>query len=227
MLMRMNGQSRSCPIAARASFISAQLLSLWHLLTSWLPEAVLRPKKMLDYTWPSEMKSLTRARWMRVETHTLLQCAVETSMSSVVSVASSAWTLSKSMRSNRTNGPKWLSWKTSVIIWAHALSMMNSYTHLVASLAVQSRRSTIRLRCTMLTKTLGLSSRFVWKTHFGPARPWLYHPLRSFWSEERIQTETVKCTFSMYRARLGARFTQWTSLEYHTSPSSSRIKYML
>ena len=226
MLMKMNGRSKSCPIVARASSISARLLSLWHLLTSWLPEAVLRPKKMLDYTWPSEMKSLIRARWMRVETHTLLQCAVETSMSSVVSVASSVWTLSKSMRSNKTNGPKWLSWKTSVIIWAHAQSMMNSYTLSVASLAAQSRRSTIRLRCTMLTKILGLSSLCVWKTLSGPARPWLYHPPRSFWSEERTRTETVKCTFSMFKARLGARSTRWTSFEYHTSPSSSRIKYM-
>ena len=172
------------------------------------------------------MKSRTRARWTRVETRTLLQCAAATSSSSEVSVASSAWILLRSMRLSKTNGPRWQSWRTSDITWAHALSMMSSYTLSVASSAAQSRRSTIRLRCTMLTKTLGLSSRFVWKTHSGPARPWLYHPLRSFWSEERIQTETVKCTFSMYRARLGARFTQWTSLEYHTSPSSSRIKYM-
>ena len=224
--MRTNGRSRSCPIAARASFISALLQLPSHLQTSWLPVAVLHPKKMHDFTWHSEMKSLAKARWTKVEMRTLSPCAVETYMSSVVSVASSAWTLSKGMKWSKTNGLRWPSWKTSDIIWAHALSMMSSSTLSVAFLEAQSKRSMIQLRCTMLTKTLGLSSQCVWRTHSGLVQPLPYHPQRSFWSEERTRTETVKCIFSMCRARLGARFTRWTSFAYHTSPSSSRIKYM-
>ena len=169
--MRTNGRSRSCPIAARASFISALLQLPSHLQTSWLPVAVLHPKKMHDFTWLSEMKSLAKARWTKVEMRTLSPCAVETSTSSVVSVASSAWTLSKGMKWSKTNGLRWPSWKTSDIIWVHALSMMSSSMRSVASLVAQSRRSMIRLRCMMLTKTLGWFSLFVWRTHSGPAQP--------------------------------------------------------
>ena len=224
--MRTNGRSRSCLIVARASFISARLQLPSHLQTSWLPVAVLRPKKMHDFTWLNEMKSQAKARWTKVEMRTLSLCAAETSTSSVVSVASSAWTLSKGMKWSKTNGLRWPSWKTSDIIWAHALSMMSSSTLSEASLEAQSRRSMIRLKCMMLTKTLGLSLRCVWRTHSGPAQPLPYHPQRSFWLEERTRTETAKCIFSMCRARLGARFTRWISFAYHISPSSSRIKYM-
>ena len=179
MWMKMNGRSRSCLIAARASFISARLLLPSHLRTSWLPEVVLHPKKMLDYTWPNVMKSPTRALWTKVETRTLSPCAAEMSSSSVDSVASSASILLKSTRSNKTNGPRWPSWRTSDITWAHAPSMMSSFTLSVAFSEARSRRSTTRLRFTMSTKTLGLSLRFVWRTHSGPAPHWPYPPPKS------------------------------------------------
>ena len=67
---------------------------------------------------------------------------------------------------------------------------------------------------------------FFFRTRCGPALPSLSPQQKSFSSAVRIRTETVKFTSSMFKVRLGARSTQWTSCASATNLSSSKTKYM-
>ena len=224
MWMKMSGPSRSSLIIQVTSSISVQPLSHLALLRFSSLEVGPHQRKILASTWHWRMKSWTNPRWLRVEMPMLLPSVKVPSLFLEVSLVSRDCVPWKSTIFARTSGHKPRQWRTRDTIWAHAQSVMNSFTLSVASSDPQSRRSTTALKCTRLKRISGKFWRQGWRIHFGPVVPSPSQTQRSCWSEVRTRTEMVKSICSMWTQRTGSHCTTWTNLEWVTNPSLFRIR---
>lgn len=172
------------------------------------------------------MKLQVRVQWTIAEMPMPSPCVVVMFSYLAASVESNVSTLLKSMMSRQTSGYRWLWWRIRDIILVPALSTMSLFTHLEVSLEAQNKKLMTRSRSMMLTRIIGLFSRFAWKTRCGLAQHSPCRPQKLSSSEERILTETVRFICSMFRVRHGDPCIRWISCVFPTSRFSTKTKSM-